>query len=184
MRCSKGNVSEFQKKPASGALPTEIPTMDEKDDIHRKTTCKVFRIPKAIEWIWSRQRLMKWFRVVMTLWMYEREKRLMSRITEAYQSFQLARGPGFYKRAFLTHRNAVTTAMKRVAGALSVTEAEKREVLRADIERNLSLCLHNSFCRNLEQKVNVELQTRAVRAEELGHGPQLRGHAGESPRRH
>ena len=36
VRLSDGNVSEFQKKKASGALPTEIPTMDEKDDTHWK----------------------------------------------------------------------------------------------------------------------------------------------------
>ena len=47
--------------------------------------------------------------------------------------------------------------MKLVAGAHCVTEAEKREVLRADLERHVSLCLHNSFCRNREQKVNVDL---------------------------
>ena len=89
--------------------------------------------------------------------MYERAKRHMSRNTEAYQSFQLDIGPGAYKRAFLTHRNAVNTAVKRVAGAPCVTENEKREVLRADLERNVSLCLHNSFCRNREQKVSVDL---------------------------
>ena len=47
--------------------------------------------------------------------------------------------------------------MKRVAGAPCVTEGEKKEVLRADLERNVSLCLHNSFCRNREQKVYVDL---------------------------
>ena len=267
MMLNEGNVSEFQKQKASGALPTEFPTIEEKDDLHRilmevepllgasgyrtrrnivrthgeypchclaqtlwypkrgnliliwdveelystglpdqnqpvsivvvsamlavrwleayadtdeqetavptpeqlsnvkmsseldlfRTTCKVLRIPKAIERIWSRQRLMPWFRAVMTSWMYERAKRHMSRNTEAYQSFQLDIGPGAYKRAFLTHRNAVTTAVKRVAGAPCVTEDEKKEVLRADLERNVSLCLHNSFCRNREQKVNVDL---------------------------
>ena len=35
MRLSECNVSEFQKKKASRALPTEFPTMDEKDDTHR-----------------------------------------------------------------------------------------------------------------------------------------------------
>ena len=256
MRLNEGNVSEFEKQKASGALPTEFPTIEEKDDLHRilmevepllgasgyrtrrnivrthgeypchclaqtlwypkrgnlilvwdveelystglpdqnqqvsivvvsamlavrwleanadtsqqetavptpeqlsnvkmsreldlfRTTCKVLRIPKAIERIWSRQRLMPWFRAVMTSWN-----------TEAYQSFQLDIGPGAYKRAFLTHRNAVTTAVKRVAGTPCVTEDEKKEVLRADLERNVSLCLHNSFCRNREQKVNVDL---------------------------
>ena len=60
-------------------------------------------------------------------------------------------------RAFLTHRNTVTTAVKRVAGASCATEAEKREVLRADLERNVSLCLHNRFCRNRDQKMNADL---------------------------
>ena len=130
---------------------------------------------------------MLWFRAVMTSWMYERAKRHMSRNTKAYQSFQLDIGPGAYKRAFLTHRNAVTTAVKQVAGAPCVTEVEKREVLRADLERNVSLCLHNRFCRNREQKVNFGLatllQTEAVRAGELGDGPQLHGHVGEGSRR-
>ena len=220
MRLSEGNMSEFQKKKASGVLPTEWPTIDEKDDIHRsmtevepilgasayrtrkniimthgeypchclaqtlwlpkrgnlvliwdveelystglpdqnqpvsivvvsamlavrwleanagtseqettvptpeqlssvklnnnldlfRTKCKVLRIPRAIERIWARQRL-------------------MTRNTEAYQSFQLDTRPGAYKRAFLTHRNAVTTAVKRVAGAPCLIEVEKREVL-------------------------------------------------------
>ena len=248
MRLSDGNVSEFQKKKASGVLPTEFPTIDEKDYLHRTmtevelllgassyrtrrnilmtqgeypcyclaqtlwypkrgnlvlvwdveelystglpeqnqpvsivvvstmlavrwleaiagtseqetavptpeqlsnvklnnsldlfgTTCKVLRIPKAIEGIYARQRLMPWFRAVMTSWMYEHAKRHMSRNTEAYQSFQLNVGPGAYKRAFLTHRNDITTAVKRVAGAPRVTEAEKREDLQADLERNVS----------------------------------------------
>ena len=38
MRLSEGNVSEFQKKKASGALPTEFPAIDEKDDVHRTMT--------------------------------------------------------------------------------------------------------------------------------------------------
>ena len=47
--------------------------------------------------------------------------------------------------------------MKRVAGVPCVTEDDKKEVLRADLERNVSLYLHNRFCRNREQKVNVDL---------------------------
>ena len=143
---------------------TAVPTPEQLSNVKMsrefdlsRTTCKVLRIPKAIERICSRQRLMPWFRAVMTSWMFERAKRHMSRNTEAYQPFQLDIGPGAYKRAFLTHRNAVTTAVKRVAGAPCVTEDEKKEVLRADLEQNVSLCLHNSFCKNREQKVNVDL---------------------------
>ena len=84
-------------------------------------------------------------------------KRHLSRNSEAYQSFQLDMGPGAHRRAFLTHRNAVTTAVKRVAGMSCTTQRERKEVLQADLERNVSLCLHNSFCRNRVQKVNVDL---------------------------
>ena len=93
----------------------------------------------------------------MTSWIYEHAKRHISRNTEAYQTFQLDIGPGAYKRVFLTHRNAVTTAVKRVAGNPCVTDQEKKDVLQADLERNVSLRLHSSFCRNREQKVNVDL---------------------------
>ena len=65
---------------------------------------------------------MPWFRAVMTAWVYERAKRHMSRKTEAYQPFQLDIGPGTYERVFLTHRNAVVTAVTRVAGMSCATE--------------------------------------------------------------
>ena len=93
----------------------------------------------------------------MNAWMYERAKRHMSRNMEAYQCFQLNIGPGAYKRAFLLHSNAVTTTVKRVAGMPCLTENEKKEVLRAELERNVSLCLHHIFYRNREQNVNVDL---------------------------
>ena len=35
MRLNEGNVNEFQKQKASGALPTEFPTIEEKDYMHR-----------------------------------------------------------------------------------------------------------------------------------------------------
>ena len=38
MRLSEGNVSEFQREKSSGVLPTEFPTIDEKDDVHRIQT--------------------------------------------------------------------------------------------------------------------------------------------------
>ena len=36
MRLDEGNVSDFQKQKGSGALPSEIPTIEEKDELHRK----------------------------------------------------------------------------------------------------------------------------------------------------
>ena len=55
------------------------------------------------------------------------------------------------------HRNDVATAVKRVAGMFCTTESDQKEVLRADPEQNMSLCLHNNFCWNREQKMNVDL---------------------------
>ena len=70
-----------------------------------RTIWKVLRILRAIERMRARQRLMHWFRAVMTAWVYERAKRQMYRNTEAYQSFKLDIRPGAYTRAFVTHRN-------------------------------------------------------------------------------
>ena len=120
-----------------------------------RTTCKVLKIPKAIERIWARQKLTPWLRAVMTAWVFFKPH--MSQNMEAHQSFQLNIVPGVYKEAFLMHRNAVTTAVKRVAGMSCTTESKNKEVLQADLEQNVSLCLHNSFCRIREQKVNVNL---------------------------
>ena len=47
-----------------------------------KTTCKILRIPKKK--FWASQRLMPWFRAVMTAWVCERAKRHLSQNTEAY----------------------------------------------------------------------------------------------------
>ena len=50
--------------------------------------------------------------------------------------------------------------MKRVAGMSCTTENKKKEVLQADLEQNVNLCLHNSFCKNREQKINLDLSAR------------------------
>ena len=51
----------------------------------------------------------------------------------------------------------MTTAVKTVAGMSCTIEPEKKEVLQADLEQNVSLYLHNSFWMNGEQKVNMDL---------------------------
>ena len=122
-----------------------------------KTTCQTLRLTKAIEQVQAREKLMPWFRGVITLRIYEHAKRYMPRNTEAYQSFHLYRGPGAYKRVFLTHRNAVRTAVKQKMKCLARQKARKREVLQADLELNVNLCLHHSFCRNREQIVNEDI---------------------------
>ena len=68
--------------------------------------------------------------------------------------YQLDIGAGAFKRALVTHRNAVTTAVKRISRTSERSGKEKAEMLKEDLERNVTLCLHNSFCRNRESKVD------------------------------
>ena len=48
----------------------------------------------------------------------------------------------------------MTTAMKRISRMSERDGREKEEMLKEDLERNVTLCLHNSFCRNRESNVD------------------------------
>ena len=63
----------------------------------------------------GQRRLMPWFRANMTAWLYEFAKKHMSKHSRVYSAFQLDIGAGAFKLAFVTHRNAVTTAVKRTS---------------------------------------------------------------------
>ena len=104
--------------------------------------------------IWARRRLMPWFRANMTAWLYGHAKKHMSKHSSVYSAYQLDIGAGAFKRAFVTHRNAVTTAVKRTSRTSEFNGREKEEILKEDLERNVTLCLHNSFCRNRESNVD------------------------------
>ena len=78
----------------------------------------------------------------------------MSKHGRVYSEYQLDIGAGAFKRAFVTHRNAVTTAVKRISRTSERSGKEKEEMLKEDLERNVTLCLHNSFCRNRESNVD------------------------------
>ena len=56
---------------------------------------------------------MPWFRANMTAWLYEYAKKHMSKHGRVYRVYQQDIGAGAVKRAFVTHRTAVTTAVKR-----------------------------------------------------------------------
>ena len=71
-----------------------------------------------------------------------------------YSAYQLDIGAGAFKRAFVTHRNAVTTAVKRTSRTSERSGKEKEEMLKEDLEKNVTLCLHNSFYRNRESNVD------------------------------
>ena len=78
-----------------------------------ETMCKILNIPMEVKKIWARKRLMPWFRANMTAWLYEYAKKHMSKHGRVYSGYQLDIGAGAFKRIFVTHRNAVTTAVKK-----------------------------------------------------------------------
>ena len=119
-----------------------------------ETMCKVLNIPMEVKKIWARKRLMPWFRANMTAWLYEYAKKHMSKHGRVYSEYQLDIGAGAFKRTFVTHRNAVTTAVKRISRTSERSGNEKAEMLKEDLERNVTLCFHNSFCRNRESNVD------------------------------
>ena len=119
-----------------------------------ETMCKILNIPMEVKKIWARRRLMPWFRANMTAWLYEYAKKHMYKHGRVYSGYQLDIGAGAFKRAFLTHRNAVTTAVKRISRTSERSGKEKEEMLKEDLERNVTLCLRNSFCRNRESNVD------------------------------
>ena len=71
----------------------------------------------------------------------------MSKHGRVYSGYQLDIGAGAFKRAFVTHRNAVTTAVKRISRTSERSGKEKEEMLKEVLERN-------SFCRNRESNVD------------------------------
>ena len=116
--------------------------------------CKILIISMELKKIWARRRLMPWFRANMTIWLYEYAKKHMSKHSRVYSAYQLDIGAGAFKRAFVTHRNTVTTAVKRTSRTSDCDGREKEEMLKEDLERNVTLCLHKSFCRNRESNVD------------------------------
>ena len=90
----------------------------------------------------------------MTAWLYEYAKKHMSKHSRVYSAYQLDIGAGAFKRAFVAHRNAVTTAVERMSRTKEVDGREREEILKEDLESNVTLCLHNSFRRNRETNVD------------------------------
>ena len=93
----------------------------------------------------------------MTAWLYEYATKHMSKHGRVYSTYQLDIGAGAFKRAFVNHRNVVTTAVKRVFKMSERDGREKEEMLKEEFYRNVTLCLHNSFCRNRESNVDPYL---------------------------
>ena len=94
-------------------------------DLFEKT-CMILKIPMEAKKIWARRRLMPWFRANMTAWLYEYAKKHMSKHSRVYSVYQLDIGAEAFKRAFVTHRNAVTTAVKRNSRTSDCDGREKK----------------------------------------------------------
>ena len=90
----------------------------------------------------------------MTAYLNEFSKKQMSKHSRVYSAHQLDIRAGVFKRVFVTHWNAVTTAVKRLSRTSESDGGEIEKMLKGDLERNVTLCLHNSFCRNRE--INVD----------------------------
>ena len=96
--------------------------------------CKILNIPMEVKKIWAKRRLMPWLRANMTAWLYEYAKKHMSKHSRVYSAYQLDIGAEAFKRAFVTHRNAVTTAVKRTSRTSEYNGREKEEMLKEDLE--------------------------------------------------
>ena len=80
-----------------------------------ETTGKIQKSPMELKKIWARRRLMPWCRANMTAWLYEYAKNHISKPSRMYSLYQMDVDSGAFKRAFVTHRNVVTTAVKRTS---------------------------------------------------------------------
>ena len=95
-----------------------------------ETICKILNVPMEVKIIWARRRLMPWFRANMTAWLYEYAKKHMSKHSRVHSAYQLDIGAGVFKRAFVTHLNSVTTALKRTSRTSECNGREKEEMLK------------------------------------------------------
>ena len=77
----------------------------------------------------------------MTAWLYEYDKKHMSKHSRVYSAYQLDIGAGAFKRAFVTHGNAVTTAVKKTSTTNDCDRREREKMLKEDLDA----CLHTSF---------------------------------------
>ena len=137
------------------ATKEQLKELDCVKNLHlNETTCKIFNIPMEVKTIWAGRRQMPLFRANRTAWLYEYAKEHMSKHSRVYIAYQLDIGAGAFKRAFVLHRNAVTTAAKRTYRTKECYAREREEMWKENLERNVTLYLHSSFCRNRETNVD------------------------------
>ena len=104
-----------------------------------ETMCKILKIPMEKKKIWTRRRVMPWFRANMTACLYEYAKKHMSKHSRVYSVYQLDIG---------------ARALTRTSRTSQCDGREKEETLKEELERNVTLCLQNSFYRNSESNID------------------------------
>ena len=57
-----------------------------------ETMCKILNSPMEVKKIWTRRRLMPWFRALMTAWLYEYDKKHLSKHDRVYSGYRVSAG--------------------------------------------------------------------------------------------
>ena len=95
----------------------------------------MLNFPTDVKKISARIRLLPWFRDNLTAWVYEYAKKHMSKHIRVYRSCQIDIGSEAFKRAFVTHRNAVTSAVKITLKTNDCDGSEREEMMKEDLEK-------------------------------------------------
>ena len=130
-----------------------------------ETASKIFAVPMEVRQVWSRIRFFSWFWATLRSWLYTLTKNYMKKHQEEYRQFLAEIGLEAFKRPLLTRRSAITTGWKRVVKVSRDNTKARESILEEELEKNVSLSLHNSFYLNRESKVK-SLPNQAKRLQE------------------
>ena len=76
----------------------------------------------------------------MTAGLYEYAKNCTPKHIRVYSSYQKDIELEAFNRGFVTHRKAVSTALKRTLMTSDWDGREQEEILKEDLEKNVTLC--------------------------------------------
>ena len=108
------------------------------------TTCKILNIAMEVKKTWARRRLKPWFRANMSAWLYESAKKHMWKHSSVYSS----------DARFLHASECSNYRNKKNLKDINCDRREEEKILVQDFDRNVTLCLRNSFYRNSETTVD------------------------------
>ena len=111
IRWLEAHVKENNRQEApTKELMEELACVKELDLF--ETMCKILNTPMEVKQKLARRRMMPWFKANLTAWLFEYAKMHMSQPSRVYSSYRINIGSAAFRRAFATHRKAVTTAVK------------------------------------------------------------------------